>query len=268
MALSPDFVMYQEYAGQAGTSFNTVGCDENFRFDFDKVIEEINRSRPSLFLISMPHNPTGQLFSGHDLERLSQAMEDLDGYLVLDEAYGEFAPDYTRPAGEHVVIIRTLSKIYGIAGLRVGIAIAEGETFKKITKLNHPYPVNSLSLNLASKIFENESELQSFTEYQLESKKLLTDAFKAVESEIDIIESSTNFIFTYGKSARSLGEFLQDNGYQPRMYNTPPLDDVVRYSIIRLEDYEKLDKLINEWSNQNGSKGKSNEGNKDFNITR
>src|SRR5699024_11922609 len=58
MALSPDFIMYQEYAEQAGVSFDTVECDENFQFDFDKVIAEIKRLRPSLFLISMPHNPT------------------------------------------------------------------------------------------------------------------------------------------------------------------------------------------------------------------
>lgn len=268
MALSPDFIMYQEYAEQAGVSFDTVECDENFQFDFDKVIAEIKRLRPSLFLISMPHNPTGQLFREDELSKLAQSMQDVNGYLAVDEAYVEFAPVYKRPEGEHVVIIRTLSKIYGLAGLRVGIAIAEGKTFETITKLNHPYPVNSLSLNLASRIFENKDEVENFTQYQLKSKESLTEAFKAVDGAVSIIDSSTNFIFTYGENARALGQYLWDHGYKPRIYDKAPLNNAVRYSIIRLEDYETLVKLINEWSNQNDTKGKINEGNKDFNITR
>src|SRR5699024_2090284 len=179
-----------------------------------------------------------------------------------------FAQAYQRPAGEHVIIIRTLSKIFGIAGLRVGIAVADGETFSRITRLNHPYPVNSLSLNLASRIFEDSDELKKFTDYQLASKKQLAAAFRPVGDKIKTIESSTNFIFTYGRNARSLGEYLKENGYQPRLYDTPPLDDVVRYSIIRLEDYTGLKKLINEWSIQYDQKRKSDTGNADFHFTR
>ncbi|WP_411842968.1 pyridoxal phosphate-dependent aminotransferase [Salinicoccus sp. HZC-1] len=268
MALSPDFVMYQEYSGQMNFTFDTIPCDENFQFDFDKVIDAINEKRPSLFLISMPHNPTGQLFEDTALERLSEAMKSVGGYVVLDEAYAEFAADYKRPEGEHIVIIRTLSKIFGIAGLRVGMAIADGETYRKITQLNHPYPVNALSLNLASRIFEDKSELGTFTDYQLESKRQLAEAFQAVEDKVNIIESNTNFIFTYGRNAKSLGQYLWDNGYQPRMYNIDPLNDVVRYSIIKLEDYDGLKKLINEWSNQYDQEGKSNTGNTNLNFNR
>lgn len=268
MALSPDFVMYEEYSSQVDFAFDTIPSNEDFRFDFDAIIKTVSEKRPSLFLISMPHNPTGQLFDEGELELLSETMKSVGGYLVLDEAYAEFGPDYKRPQGEHIVIIRTLSKIFGIAGLRIGMAIAEGETFKKITKLNHPYPVNSLSLNLAVRIFEDNAELEKFTNYQLESKKQLEAAFEAVQNKVKIIESSTNFIFTYGKNARSLGQYLLDNSYQPRMYHTDPLNDVVRYSIIRHEDYKDLNKLINEWSNQYDQERKIDTGNTDFNFTR
>lgn len=268
MALAPDFVMYQEYSNQVDITFNTIECDENFRFDFDKVIKAIVEEQPSLFLISMPHNPTGQLFQDEELARVSEAMKAAGGYLVLDEAYAEFAPRYTRPEGEHVVIIRTLSKIFGIAGLRVGVAVAEGETFRQITQLNHPYPVNSLSLNLAGRIFENKVELRKFTDYQLESKKRLEDAFEPVRDKVKTIESSTNFIFTYGENARSLGQYLQDHGFKPRMYTIDPLNDVVRYSIIKLEDYEDLKKLINEWSSQYDQERKIDPGNTNLNFNR
>jgi len=62
-------------------------------------------------------------------------MAEVDGYLVLDECYIDFAEDYQRPVGDNIVILRTLSKVYGMAGLRIGMAIAQGETFEKSIRL-------------------------------------------------------------------------------------------------------------------------------------
>ena len=268
MTLAPDFVMYHEYAQQVDLPVYTVPCNEDFHFDFNQVIRSVEEKKPSLFLISVPHNPTGQMFADSELKALADAMEGVGGYLILDEAYFEFAHAYTRPEGNHVLIIRTLSKMFGIAGLRVGIAIAEGETCQKITRLNHPYPVNSLSLNLASRIFADGAALEAFVRYQLDSKARLAEAFSQVSGKINIIESHTNFIFTYGRHARSLGTYLLQNGYQPRMYDAAPLGDVVRYSVIRPEDYDELNQLIKEWSNQYDQEGKSNKGDEDLHITR
>lgn len=251
MTVAPDFVMYKEYSDQIDAKFTTVPCNADYRFDFDEVMTQIDKERPSLFLISMPHNPTGQLFKYEELEKLSRAMERIGGYLVIDEAYAEFGPEFDKPAGEHVLIIRTLSKMYGVAGLRVGMVIAEGETFKKVTRINHPYPVNALSLNMAAKIFEEKEELAKFIDYQKKSKEMLETAFGKVSDKVNVIESYTNFVFTYGKNAMALGQHLIDNGYRCRMYNDESLKNVVRYSIIKHEDYSRLDKLITEWSNQN-----------------
>ncbi|CAM4194587.1 pyridoxal phosphate-dependent aminotransferase [Lacicoccus alkaliphilus] len=250
MTVAPDFVMYKEYADQIDVKFNTVPCNTDYRFDFDEVLKRIDEERPSLFLISMPHNPTGQLFDYEELEKLAGAMKSIGGHLVIDEAYAEFGPEFDKPAGEHVLIIRTLSKMYGVAGLRVGVVIAEGETFEKVTRINHPYPVNSLSLNMASKIFEEKEALAEFVAYQKRSKEMLETAFKAVSEKVNVMESYTNFVFTYGKEAVSLGTYLMGNGFRCRMYNDDSLKDVVRYSIIRHEDYDGLNKLIKEWSNQ------------------
>ena len=72
MTVAPDFVMYEEYSAQIDAKFITVPCDEHYRFDFDAVIAQIDQEKPSLFLISMPHNPTGQLFKYEELKRLSE----------------------------------------------------------------------------------------------------------------------------------------------------------------------------------------------------
>jgi len=250
MTVAPDFVMYKEYAEQIDAKFTTVPCNADYRFDFDAVVRRIDEEKPSLFLISMPHNPTGQLFTYEALEKLSVAMQRAGGYLIIDEAYAEFGPEFDKPQGEHVLIIRTLSKMYGVAGLRVGIVIAEGEAFRKVTRINHPYPVNSLSLNMASKIFEDKEKLAEFIDYQNKSKEMLESAFDKVRCKVNVMESYTNFVFTYGENAVSRGMHLMENGYRCRMYNDETLKDVVRYSIIRHEDYDRLNELITEWSHQ------------------
>ncbi|MFC3419217.1 pyridoxal phosphate-dependent aminotransferase [Salinicoccus hispanicus] len=267
MTLDPDFVMYHEYANQVDVPVYTVSCDADFTFDFDQVIKAVELHKPSLFLISVPHNPTGRMFRAEELQALADAMQDVDGYLVLDEAYFEFGPAYTRPEGAHVLIIRTLSKMFGVAGLRIGIAIAKDETFDKITRLNHPYPVNSLSLNLASKIFEKRSTLDVFIRYQLDSKKRLSKSLGQVSDKINIIGSSTNFILTYGETARDLAAYLKSHGYQARVYDKPPLENAVRYSIIGLEHYETFNQLIKKWSNQYDQEGTRDKGNENIHIT-
>ncbi len=268
MTLEPDFVMYHEYARQIDVPVHTIPCNEDFLFDFSAVIGEVEAKRPSLFLISMPHNPTGQMFSPDDLQQLADAMASHGGYLILDEAYYEFASPYVRPTGQHVLVIRTLSKMFGVAGLRIGIAIGEGEAFRRITRINHPYPVNSLSLNIASRIFEDREALEAFIEYQLESKRQLTSALSNISDEVTVLGSSTNFIFTYGEKARDLGHFMKTRGYQPRMYDTAPLDEAVRYSIIKLEDYDRFNQLIKEWSNRHDQQGTHDKRNGNLNSTR
>lgn len=250
MTLNPDFVMYQVYSQQVAVPFHQIACRADFQFDFDDIERDIQAYRPSLFLISNPHNPTGRLFTESELERLADAMAAVDGYLVIDEAYGEFAPDYQRPTGAHVIIVRTLSKIYGLAGLRIGIAIAEEATFDQLTRFNHPYPVNSVSLNLANELFSDEDHLNDFIAYQQQSKQRLEAALKTVDKWLTIVPSKSNFIFTYGERAPELAAFLLERGYQARQYDEPLLKQAVRYSIIALEDYDGFEQALREWSEQ------------------
>ncbi len=173
-------------------------------------------------------------------------MAAVDGYLVIDEAYGEFAPDYQRPTGAHVIIVRTLSKIYGLAGLRIGIAIAEEATFEQLTRFNHPYPVNSVSLNLANELFSDDDHLNDFIAYQQQSKQRLEAALKTVDKWLTIVPSKSNFIFTYGERAPELAAFLLERGYQARQYDEALLKQAVRYSIIALEDYDGFEQALRE----------------------
>lgn len=247
MTLDPDFVMYQVYTEQFYPEILKVPADPDFNFSFDKILEAVYEAKPSLFLISNPHNPTGTMFDPADLQRLADAMANLSGYLCIDECYIDFAPDYDRPQGDNVLFLRTLSKLYGMAGLRIGLAIAKGDTYRKITRINHPYPLNSLSLNLASHFFADQAKLADFRDYQLSSKAELVRALDQVADLVKPKPSFANYVFTYGPAARSLADFVIDKGFLPRTYDSPGLEEMARYSVIKLEDYPAFKEAVAEW---------------------
>lgn len=250
LVLDPDFFMYQEYASQLNCPIDFVAANEDFFFDIDEIVQKIEEIQPKLFILSNPHNPTGVQFSEEELQTLADAMEKVDGYFTIDEAYIEFGKDYVRPEGDHVIILRTMSKIYGMAGLRLGIIRATGDTFNQLTKINHPYPINNLTLNVANSFLENDEKVQAFIDYQLESKERLDKAFSAVSDLMQVIPSHANYVFTSGDLAIPLGNYLKDHGFLARFYGEEEgLKNVIRYSIIKLEDYELLETTISNWRN-------------------
>lgn len=247
MSLIPDFFMYQVYANQLGYRYYSVPSREDYSFDYELVISEIKKKKPSVFFISNPHNPTGVLFPSHFINDLSDTMKAVGGHLVIDEAYGEFALEHPVPKGEHIIIVRTLSKVYGLAGLRIGVAVASGKTYEAITKINHPYPLNSLTLNLGSAVLSDDQQLDEWFIYQKKLQGKLAAAFETVRRHIKIKPTHTNFIFTYGDKARDLYEYLLENGYRGRVYDDANLKNAARYSIVAEEEYPKLTELITKW---------------------
>lgn len=250
LTIDPDFFMYQEYAEQLGRPFWQVSCDDQFEFSLEKIVAAIHEKQPSVLLVSNPQNPTGEQFAPAFLQRLADEMATINGHFVLDEAYIEFGEDYQRPDNDNVIIVRTLSKIFGLAGLRLGLAVAKGETFERLTKINHPYPVNNLALNIASALFKDRERLEDWLTYQKACQAELVEAFKSVSDLINVKETHCNFVFTYGTNAKQLGYFLAERGFVARMYDLPILKDAVRYSIMDLTQYPEFKALLLEWREQ------------------
>lgn len=250
LTVSPDFFMYEDYARQIKRPFWRVESDEQFEFDLERVLGDIQKRRPSLMIISNPQNPTGIQFGEEFLQQIADAMEAIGGYFVIDEAYIEFGDEYKRPDNSNVIIVRTLSKIYGLAGLRIGVAIAKGKTFETLVEINHPYPINNLALNIANELFSNVDQLDEWVAYQKECQQVLIDSFETVSDVMTVKPTKANFILTYGDKAKDLSEFLSEAGFIARTYDAPNLKDVVRYSILELGQYETFNQLLKTWRKQ------------------
>lgn len=252
LALDPDFFMYQDYTNQLGYPFYQVASEDDFTFDLDRIVRALDEFKPSIFFVSNPQNPTGQQFSPEFLQKLADETEARDITFVIDEAYIEFGQDYQRPENSNVLYIRTLSKIYGVAGLRVGLAIGQGPRFDKLKEINHPYPMNSVSLNLASKLFEDTNRLDEWVAYQRDIKRELQEALDQVADIVTVVPSATNFVFIFGELVPALDRYLADNGFIGRKYAGGKMANAARYSVVDTADYPSFKATIKAWREQIG----------------
>lgn len=252
LALDPDFTMYREYANQLQRELVQVPCEKDFSFDLEKVLHAIEENRPAFLIFSQPNNPTGAQHSTEFVLALSGAMKKIGGYLAIDEAYAEFSKTpYERPEEDHIIYLRTLSKIYGLAGLRIGVAYSTRKTIALLNSVAHPYPLNSLSLNIGTYLLSHEEKMLALFQEQQE----LSDRLKAIFDQhvsdvIQVIPSETNFVFTYGEKAQSLGKFIIQNGFMPRTYEEKNLEEVVRYSTATNKELDQLESIVKEWRAQ------------------
>ncbi len=140
----PSFVMYRMNALYAGMRFVGVPLGADFSLDRAATLAAIERERPVLVYLAYPNNPTGNLFAASDIEAVLNATR---GLVVVDEAYYAFADATFLPRVSefpNLLVLRTLSKV-GMAGIRLGYAVAAPAWIAELNKLRQPYNVNALT---------------------------------------------------------------------------------------------------------------------------
>jgi histidinol-phosphate aminotransferase len=144
------FFAYQNVTAHMGGSIILVPQTEDHRFDIDGIIAALTQRTKIVFLCN-PNNPTGTLTTRSEFERLLSAVPD-DCLLVSDEAYYEFVddPDYPQTMSylsdhPNLIITRTFSKLMGLAGVRIGYAIAHESIIRVLRKVCDPFPVNRVA---------------------------------------------------------------------------------------------------------------------------
>jgi len=144
LAAEPSFVMYRRNAVYTGMRFVGVPLAADFGLDRVAMLAAIERERPALVYLAYPNNPTGNLFDVADIEAVLGATH---GLVVVDEAYHAFAHATFLPrVGEfaNLLVLRTLSKV-GLAGIRLGYAVAAPAWIAELNKVRQPYNVNALT---------------------------------------------------------------------------------------------------------------------------
>ncbi len=144
LAPDPSFVMYRMDALYASTPFVGVPLNPDFSLDRDAMLAAIERESPAVIFLAYPNNPTGNLFADADIEAVIEASP---GLVVVDEAYYAFADASFLarvPEIPNLLVLRTLSKV-GMAGIRLGYAVAAPAWIAELNKVRQPYNVNALT---------------------------------------------------------------------------------------------------------------------------
>jgi histidinol-phosphate aminotransferase len=144
LAPDPSFVMYRTDALYASTRFVGVPLRADFSLDRDAMLSAIERESPAVIFLAYPNNPTGNLFVDGDVEAILDAAP---GLVVIDEAYYAFArASFLARLNEYpnLLVLRTLSKV-GMAGIRLGYAVAAPAWIAELNKVRQPYNVNALT---------------------------------------------------------------------------------------------------------------------------
>ena len=195
LSINPTFVIYERCVRIQKAEYKSVPLKDDFSLDVDALISSVNPKTKIIFLCS-PNNPTGNRFSREDILRIA---ENFNGLVVVDEAYADFASETLIDlAGEleNLIVFRTFSKFFGLAGLRVGYAITNRDLAKTINeRFQMPFSASIIALKMATKLLEEEN-FKFIEEKALELKVERSRLIKALNNieGVKAFPSETSFI--------------------------------------------------------------------------
>lgn len=201
--LNPTFSMYKRFSTISSLNISEFNLNENFELEVDEFINFCNEKNPVLILIPNPLAPTGNITK---IDNLIKIIENLPkSFIVIDEAYIEFSEERSMiefiEKYQNLIVTRTLSKFFGLAGIRLGFVFTKYKN--EILKIKTPYNVNSLTSKIGTNLFNNLTKnimIERYTKNIKNKQEMLK--FLSEFQEIDkIFETKTNFFFIKLKSS-------------------------------------------------------------------
>lgn len=241
LAFEPTFSMYQIISKITGTGFISLRLDNEFKINLSEAVIAINKLRPYIIFLCSPNNPSGNVVSRKTVEEI---LGQTDSLVVVDEAYGEFSrQSVVDLLGEYsnLVILRTFSKVFCLASLRVGYMLADPEIVVEINKVRLPYSYNAFSQMVAAKVFERRDIFDSFVEKIVSERERIVKAMKGMKG-IFPYPSDANFIlFKTSIDSNKIFEGLLDCGILVRNFgNDPCLKNCLRVTVGSKEENDEF----------------------------
>ncbi len=195
----PDFSMYEFYSKLAGASMVHYVKSETFEVDYDALLADVERNGSKLIILSNPCNPTGWVCKR---EAVVNFIKSCNAIVVIDEAYMEFSQDNESVLNlteecENLIVLKTMSKAFGAAALRLGFAVTNPTLAATIRKIKSPYNVNTVSQVFGKIILSHYDEIESrIAKLKENTKYLMTQLEKIVsDSIIKLCPTAANFVY-------------------------------------------------------------------------
>lgn len=228
LLFEPTYRMHGRQARIAGTAAEELRRRPDFAIDLEEAVRVVAERRPEMVFLCSPNNPTGTLTPSADIRRIAEASP---GLVVLDEAYHEFSGEtLVDELDDHpnVLVVRTLSKAFGLAGIRVGYAIAHPELLEPFGRVRMPYSLSSFSVLAATVVLRHvDLVLERARDIVAERDRLAREL--ATLDGVEVFPSAANAVLFRHPEAPRLVEGLAERGIVVRDFTTlPGCEDCLR----------------------------------------
>lgn len=241
----PTFAMYPVYSQVFGAEVKLVEYEsrEGSPFlDTDKMISLILSEKPKLVCLPNPDSPTGTVVSPEVLQDILKACESVGSVLLIDEAYHPFykwsAIDFTK-SSTNIIVARTFAKAWGVAGLRIGYAVAHPNTISLLHKMRPMYETSTLGIEFMSKMMDEKEEMIKSVERIIEGRTYFASEMRAIG--FDVIMTEANFIHVrFNELAPAIHKELANKVLYRQSFDHRSLSDYSRFSVAPLPIMKQL----------------------------
>lgn len=246
------FSVYADTAAIMGAKTVSVPMKEDMSLDAEGFISAVTDKTKLVFFCN-PNNPTGSVEKLSEIERIIAALPQ-GAIFVLDEAYIEFADDSVESGlcllekYPNLLICRTFSKLYGLAGMRVGWTAGNKELLRYMYKVREPYCVSTVAAEGARAALSDNVYIKETKELVQEEREKLYTFFR--EHGFEVYESQANFVFLFSQSAQKIRKYLFENGIVVRALSCRGRQ-ALRISVGLPEENRLLMQCISDFSEDN-----------------
>ncbi|MDX1584745.1 MAG: aminotransferase class I/II-fold pyridoxal phosphate-dependent enzyme, partial [Thermoanaerobaculia bacterium] len=237
----PSFSLYEHYANVLEARVVGVPVDlHSGALPVDLLIEAARESDGRVVIIvCSPNNPTGSVLREGELEELLST----GAAVILDRAYAEFAGTKFPPIGDRLIVLSTLSKAFGLAGLRIGWLAAAPSTAKEIRKVKLPYNLNIASEEIAFEALQQRDKLLSIIETIIRERDRIASRMR--QRDLEVFPSAANFLLFRVNDARAVFDGLLENDVLVRNVSTAPgLENCLRVSVGTRKDNDRFLRVL------------------------
>ena len=247
ITLPPTYGMYKVLAGINAVENREVLLTRDFEPNVTEILKVADSNSKLLFICS-PNNPTGNAFQKKGIKEL---LESFNGLVVVDEAYIDFSNDESWVSElkqyPNLIVTQTLSKAYGLAGIRLGICYASEEIIGILNKIKPPYNVNQLTQQRALQRVLHQDLVKQEVKQILDEREELIKALKNLEFVTALYPTDANFVLAKVDDANKRYQQLLEKQVVVRNRSTQPLcENTLRFTVGTPEENKKLIAILKE----------------------
>ena len=212
VAIEPTYGMYKVCADINNVEYRTVLLDEQYQTTADKLLAATDAHTKIIWLCT-PNNPTGNCLVR---EEVIKVIEQFEGLVIVDEAYSDFSSQKTLRSElakyPNLIVLNTMSKAWGCAAIRLGMAFASQDIIDIFNKVKYPYNVNQLTQQQALEALKDPFEVDQWVKIMLQERSRMIEAFRELPICEKVYPTDANFFLAKMTDATKIYNYLVDHG--------------------------------------------------------